>query len=128
MYTFVLWYIQNFYLAEMLHVNEDQCFNVNLSTKVYICLILSIMTTQSRHWHHSGFFKINFDQILHIAVVFNCWLWASKYRLVNIFSCHFPYPSRKKGYIFYSMVYSIVAVVEELVLSVSYTWNRKSYS
>ena len=52
--------------------------NVNTKTicKIYSKSIIKIL--ERRHWLRSGIFIVNFEHILHIALLFHCWLWTNK--------------------------------------------------
>ena len=50
-------------------------FKVNNRNKVWHMFKVTIKTPEQRHWRCSGFFIINFEQILHVAV-FLCSLWT----------------------------------------------------
>ena len=49
--------------------------NENSWTICEICSIVTIKTSERRHWRHSGVF---IEQISHAVLVFHCCLWTSK--------------------------------------------------
>ena len=49
----------------MLKVN-----NKNIRTRCKICSKLTIKTPEQRQWRRSGVFIVNFEHILHLALVF----------------------------------------------------------
>ena len=59
-------------------------FNVNnKNTKKQYGICLKITTTpEGHHSGHSGLFLVNSVHILHLSLVFNCWLWAEFVYLV----------------------------------------------
>ena len=44
--------------------------NRNTRTRCEICSKLTIKTPEGRHWRRSGVFSVNFEHILHLALVF----------------------------------------------------------
>ena len=45
-------------------------FKVNTRTRREICLKLTIKIPERRQWRRSGIFIVNFEHILHLALVF----------------------------------------------------------
>ena len=61
-----------FYLFQ---VNNRNTKNTRARCKTFVKL--TIMTSERRQWHRSGFFDVNFQQLLHIHLVSHWWLWES---------------------------------------------------
>ena len=58
--------------------------NRNTRTRCEICSNLTIKTPEWRQWRRSGVFIVNFEDILHLVLVFLLLtFWASKCRLVK---------------------------------------------
>ena len=57
-------------------------FNVNNRNTRKRCEICSELIKETRewcHWHHSGVFIVDFEQIIIFFYCFYCWFWTSKF-------------------------------------------------
>ena len=60
---------QYFFIDSTAGIYLFKANNRNITTKCETCSELTIKTPERRHWRHSGVFIVNFEHILHLALM-----------------------------------------------------------